>query len=204
MQTSFVFDQDTKFERLKLNDADLIYSRKWLPYDAAWEYFETLHKELPWSRDNIVLFGKTRKIPRLQSWHGEHNASYMYSGIKMLPKPWTPALLALKAKCEQVCNTEFNSVLANLYRDGMDSMGFHSDDEKELGKYPIIASVSLGQSRNLDFVHKINQQKHRVELHHGSLLIMRGSTQEYWNHGINKTKQVASPRINLTFRQIIL
>jgi alkylated DNA repair dioxygenase AlkB len=148
------------------------------------------------------MFGKSMKVPRLQAWYGDAGTAYTYSGLKMQPLLWEQKLEQLKIYCEQTCETRFNSVLANLYRDGQDSMGMHADDEVELGNEPVIASVSLGQTRQFDFKHRITKAKVRVPLHHGSLLIMRGKTQEHWYHGINKTKRVQQPRLNFTFRYV--
>lgn len=179
----------------------VLYSRFLLTHEAD-KYFQQLRGSLAWRQDHIKLYGREVKIPRLQAWYGDAEASYQYSGLLMQPLPWTPPLSALKNRCEQQTQTQFNSVLANLYRDGQDSMGWHSDDEPELGSQPVIASLSLGQSRNFDFRHKHTGEKIRIPLHHGDLLVMSGSTQQYWQHGISKTRKVLSERINLTFRWV--
>lgn len=185
---------------LDIPDADICYQPSWLGTSLADKLFTHFERHIEWQEATIKLFGKCQKIPRLQAWYGDKEASYTYSGLQMEPLPWTPNLKVLKSKCESYCNTQFNSVLANLYRNGNDSMGFHADDEPELGEQPIIASVSLGEQRNFDLINKSTKQKQRIVLEHGSLLIMQGETQKHWQHGINKSKRPHDPRINLTFR----
>ncbi|MEQ1530726.1 MAG: alpha-ketoglutarate-dependent dioxygenase AlkB, partial [Methylococcales bacterium] len=130
-------------------------------------------------------------------------AHYPYSGVKHSPKAWTAELQSIRAQIQQQCTTEFNSVLANLYRDGQDSMGCHADDEKELGRNPLIASLSLGDERLFKLHHKNRQTKLDMLLGHGDLLIMAGTLQHYWRHSLPKTKKAKTPRINLTFRKIL-
>ncbi len=190
------------FQQLPMTDACVSYAPNFLSVDEANIAFEELAATLEWRQDNIVLFGKKMKIPRLQAWYGDSNASYMYSGLLMQAMPWTESLDRLKSRCEKQCNKQFNSVLANLYRNGADSMGMHADDEPELGTKPTIASLTLGAARNFIFKHKLNKQKYSLVLEHGSLLVMQGNTQQYWQHGMNKTKRVNNPRINLTFRYV--
>ena len=205
MQQSQLFVNDEKNGgeiSVNMVDADVRFFPNWLPDKLATAYFESLYHELSWSQEDITLFGKTHKTPRLQVWYGDTDAEYTYSGLKMKPLPWHSALLDIKARCEGITGSSFNSVLANLYRTGDDSMGFHADNEPELGDMPVIASVSLGATRNFDFTHNTTKQKVRIELTHGSLLIMQGNTQTHWKHGINKTKRVKMPRINLTYRLI--
>ncbi|WP_281832734.1 alpha-ketoglutarate-dependent dioxygenase AlkB family protein [Vibrio nigripulchritudo] len=160
-----------------------------------------LTDSLPWKQERITLFGKKVLQPRLQTWHGD--ASYTYSGLTMNPHPWTPELRALEKSCRQISGVEFNSVLANLYRDGSDSMGWHQDNEPELGTNPVIASVSLGDTRRFALKHKHLDEKQEFNLTHGSLLIMAGETQHYWLHSVPKTKKAKKQRINLTFRHVI-
>ena len=190
-------------QSLPLADAKVQYFRNWLDNKTATQLLRLFEHDLEWREAEIVIFGKRVKIPRLQAWYGDPNTDYQYSGVTMAPLPWHRELFELKSKCEIQCNTHFNSVLANLYRHGQDSMGMHSDDERELGSDPIIASVSLGEVRNFDFKHKITGEKFRLPLEHGSLLVMSGETQTYWQHGIAKTKKQIEPRINFTFRQVI-
>lgn len=198
----FTSEKTTDALNIDMPDANVCVYPDWLSQADATEVFDALYNELRWEQQEIVIFGKRHKSPRLQAWHGDKDAVYTYSGLKMSPLPWSKTLSKLKIKCEQVSGSTFNSVLANLYRDGSDSMGLHADNEPELGDAPVIASVSLGATRNLDFVHNSTKQKVRVPLTHGSLMLMQGQTQTHWKHGINKSKRVTMPRINLTFRFI--
>lgn len=187
---------------LPIPDADIRYFDSFIPLPQACQLLDSLQRSLAWRQDHIRLYGRLVKIPRLQAWYGDKNASYTYSGLEMKPLPWTKELLLLKDYCEQASGATFNGVLANLYRNGQDSMGMHADDEVELGKEPTIASVSLGQMRNLDFKHRYSGQNYRLPLAHGSLLLMAGKTQKYWRHGIAKSRKDLGLRINLTFRLI--
>jgi len=159
-----------------------------------------LETEIDWQQDYLQMYGKRVAIPRLQAWYGDKD--YSYSGMILTAKPWLPVLLELKQQVENKCQTPFNAVLANLYRDQNDTVGWHSDDEAELGKDPVIASLSLGDERNFQLKHKYSGEKLTIPLTSGSLLIMAGATQHYWQHALPRTKKVKSPRINLTFRQI--
>lgn len=193
--------------KLPLSEGDVTYFPNALSKKASDTFFEQLQAELPWRQDTIRLFGKPVKIPRLQSWHGDEECTYTYSNLTMPPNPWTESLLDIKKCCEELCGTEheikFNSVLANWYRNGQDSMSFHSDDEPELGINPVIASVTLGEARPFVFKHKETKEKHTQVLEHGSVLIMAGSTQSHYVHGIAKTAKPIGGRINLTFRHLI-
>src|SRR5262249_13523909 len=140
-------------------------------------------------------------------WYGDRGASYVYSGLRNEPQPWTPALSELRAGVEASAAHTFNSVLLNYYRDGNDSMGWHRDNEPELGPRPLIASVTLGATRRFRFREVRpavagNRKTHEIELTHGSLLVMRGETQSAWEHGIPKVRDLTDPRINLTFRYV--
>lgn len=168
---------------------------------------DTLFKELidtiPWRSDKITVFGKTYDQPRLTAWFGEEGKSYSYSGITMEPLTFPNLLMELKSEIEIATDTKFNSCLANLYRDGQDSNGWHSDDEKELGINPVVASVSLGEARYFHLRHKLNHSlKEKLLLNPGSLLLMMGATQHHWQHQVPKTKRKIGSRINLTFRYI--
>ncbi|MGI0499714.1 alpha-ketoglutarate-dependent dioxygenase AlkB family protein [Limnospira platensis CENA597] len=165
--------------------------------------FWELYKSLNWRQEEIKIFGKIRPIPRLTAWYADAGKSYTYSGIKHHAQPWNPTLKSIKSQVEDIAEVTFNSVLINLYRDGKDSMSWHSDDEPELGKNPIIASVSLGGTRRFSGKHKIHKnRKFNIDLTSGSLLLMKGETQHFWQHQIPKTSQVVEPRINLTFRMV--
>lgn len=159
-----------------------------------------LRRDIPWEQRSIRIRGREIPQPRLVSWHGE--AAYAYSGLKLTLNPWTPTLLALRDRVQEITGATYNSVLLNLYRNGRDSIGFHSDDEPELGPEPTIASISLGDSRTFAFKRKDGTGKRiNLELEQGSLLVMAGETQKNWLHGIDKTNEHKGERINLTFRQ---
>ena len=165
--------------------------------------FLDLNCNVKWKQDIIHLFGKTMPLPRLTAWYGDEGKSYTYSGIEQHPEPWNPTLTSIKLKVEEISEVTFNSVLINLYRNGKDSVSWHSDDEPELGKNPIIASVSFGETRRFSLKHKISKQhKIDIDLPKGSLLLMKGETQHYWQHQIPKVSKLLNPRINLTFRVI--
>ena len=147
------------------------------------------------------MFGRTLPSPRRTAWYGDH--AYRYSRLTWSPRPWTDELIKIKTRIETLCDAPFNGVLLNLYRDGRDSMGWHSDDEAELGPAPVIASLSLGAPRRFVFRCRADAaDKHALELPHDSLLIMRGDTQANWQHALPKTAKPVAPRINLTFRWI--
>ena len=190
-------------QALHLPNAELIYIPKFLnPLEADW-YFEYFKDHVDWQQDDITVFGKTYKQPRLTALYGKDEKTYSYSGITMYPKPFTKHLMAIEAKIRLVTTNGFNTVLLNWYRDGNDSNGWHADNEKELGINPIIASVSLGEERPFHFKHRtIKSQRHKLMLAHGSLLLMKGEMQHYWLHQIAKTKKPVGGRINLTFREL--
>ena len=188
----------------KLPDAKMRYFESFIPKEMATDYYNTLLENIPWQQDDITVFGKTHPQPRLTSLHSSTFKSYTYSGINMLPNPMTDELSAIKKLLEGVSKIDFNSVLINLYRSGKDSNGWHADNEKELGKNPVIASLSFGASRFFHLKHRTQKEaKLKFELEHGSLLLMGGGMQENWLHQISKTTREVKPRINLTFRKII-
>lgn len=165
------------------------------------EIFEKLKSEIPWQQDNITVFGKIHPQPRLTSLFGNEGKPYSYSNIVMQPNLWNPLLVEIKSRVEEVCQEKFTTVLLNYYRDGKDSMGWHADNEKELGRNPVIASLSFGAERMFHLKHNtIEDQKLKINLQHGSLLLMKGETQHFWKHQIPKTSKPIGPRINLTFR----
>lgn len=164
----------------------------------AW--FKRLELEVPWQQHRLQLFGKTHDEPRLSCWMGEQ--PYRYSGQLRVPEPWTPTVLAIRERVTQVCRQDFNGVLLNLYRHGQDSMGWHADNEPELGRNPLIASVSLGASRRFFLRHSRSGQRQLLVLNHGSLLVMAGEMQHYWQHSLPKTAAATGRRINLTFRTL--
>lgn len=190
--------------RLPMPDADVLYYPSFFDTATSDTIYHDLNNTIQWKQDDIKVFGKIHPQPRLTALYGNNDKSYTYSNITMHPHPFTSDLLHIKEKIELISKVNFTTCLLNLYRDGRDSNGWHSDNEKELGKQPVIASVSLGQERWFHFKHKTNKNlKQKIILQHGSLLIMKGTTQEYWLHQIPKTKKVIRPRINLTFRIIV-
>ncbi|MEB3335955.1 MAG: alpha-ketoglutarate-dependent dioxygenase AlkB [Leptolyngbyaceae bacterium] len=191
-------------EALTFLEGEMVfYSRVFSSQESDRLYTE-LAQTIQWRQDQIQMFGKLIPLPRLTAWYGDPGKSYTYSGIQMSPEPWTSALLEIKSRIEPLAGVQFNSVLLNQYRTGQDSMGWHSDDEPELGQNPVIGSVSLGGTRRFLLRHK--HQKHRerltLDLTDGSFLLMQGSLQHHWQHHIPKTSQAVPPRINLTFRVI--
>ena len=164
-----------------------------------------LIEETPWRQDEVTVWGKTHRQPRLIAWYGDAAQSYSYSGITLSALPWTPALLRIKETVETLCQNAFNSALVNYYRDQRDGMGFHSDDEPELGPAPVIASVTFGAPRHFVLKHRYRKDVANVKLPlpSGSVLLMSGDTQRYWKHGVPKQRKPCGPRINLTFRQIL-
>jgi alkylated DNA repair dioxygenase AlkB len=166
--------------------------------------FDLLERDLSWQQDHITLFGQTHSVPRLQAWYGDFGADYGYSGMSLQRKEWDQRLLKIKHDIEWICEHSFNSVLANLYRDGRDKNGWHSDDEIELGENPVIASLSLGATRRFQLRHKRDGETVEVSLPHASLLVMKGELQKYWKHQIPVEKKIEAARINLTFRLVKL
>lgn len=187
---------------LTLAGADLRYLPDWLPAAAADALLVQLKLSLPWSQHRVRLFGRELPSPRLSAWIGDPGASYRYSGVVHSPLPWTAELSALREQLQQTVGCPFNSVLVNRYRDGQDSMGWHADDEPELGPEPVIASISLGATRTLHFRARHGDAKLALDLAHGSLLLMSGTTQQQYLHAIHKSRRPLGERINLTFRQI--
>jgi alkylated DNA repair dioxygenase AlkB len=166
-------------------------------------FFTELYHAIDWRQDSITVYGQRVPLPRLTAWYGDAGTTYSYSGITMQPQPWTPALWQIKQAIQPLAGVEFNSVLLNLYRDGNDSVGWHSDDEPELGENPVIGSVSFGAERRFQLRHKMNHAwKQEITLNSGSLLLMQGTTQHFWQHQVPKTAKPVSARINLTFRVI--
>lgn len=165
--------------------------------------FQTLLATTPWQQHVPTLYGRPTAAPRLSAWYGDKGAIYSYSGLRLEPLPWNKTLLTIKRRLDNLANVSFNSVLMNLYRDGQDSMGWHSDAEPELGRNPVIASVSLGATRRFRFQHKKRDICLSLDLETGSTLIMKGATQHYWRHSLPKTRKAVGPRINLTFRRIV-
>lgn len=184
-------------------DLKLAYWPDFLPAAEADALFTCLLATIAWEQGQIRLFGKEIPEPRLSAWYGDPGTVYSYSGKTLAPLPWTPELQDLRTRISAHCGTAFNSVLLNLYRNGHDSMGAHSDDEPELGPAPTIASLSLGAERRFTLRHKREpERRHELCLGHGSLLLMSPPTQAHWKHALPKASKCDAPRINLTFRAI--
>lgn len=186
-------------------DAKLLLWPQIIPESLGWQLFTELYTTMLWQQDRITIYGKTLPIPRLQVWMGDPDARYQYSGLALTPQPWSQTVNSIKQQIEKICGYRFNSVLINLYRSGRDSNGWHSDDEPELGENPAIASFSLGATRRFRLRHKYRKdiQPYTFDLVSGSLLLMAGTTQKFWQHCLTKTARPVGPRINLTFRQVI-
>ena len=188
---------------LALDGGECRYWPEAVPAPRARDWFRRLHAELDWRQHHIELFGRRVPQPRLSAWYGDPGTASCYSGLRLEPADWTPGLAAIREWLEGFTGLRFNSVLANLYRDGADSMGWHSDNERELGPRPVIASLSLGAARRFVLRRRDDhRQKHELVLADGSLLIMAGDTQVNWQHALPKARRVGEPRINLTFRWI--
>jgi alkylated DNA repair dioxygenase AlkB len=179
-----------------------IYLPSFLDDDEATIIFEKLNSETQWLQPDIKMFGKKSKLPREVSWVADAENTYRYSGITSTPQPWTQLLEQLRLRISEAAGTAFNSVLLNRYRDGNDTVAWHSDDEPELGFMPTIASLSLGADRRFQLRSKETRETIEKRLAHGSLLIMSGDCQKDWIHQIPRERRVLSPRINLTFRQV--
>lgn len=188
---------------IPLPDADVALDPAWLPMAEADALFVALHACIPWTVHRVRLFGREVESPRLSCWIGDPDAVYRYSGMRHAPHPWLATLQPLRERLERETGARFNSVLANLYRDGRDAMGWHSDDEPELGAAPVIASVSLGAPRRFVLKHRaLPAHKLGIVLPHGSLLLMRGEMQRHYRHALPRTAKPVAARINLTFRRI--
>ena len=192
-------------EKVPLPDADVYYLDNIELGSSAEEILRRLISDTPWRQESVIVRGRQFAQPRLVAWYGDRESAYSYSGINLAPLPWTDLLLVTRRRVEEVAGSSFNSVLLNYYRDNRDSIGFHSDDEPELGRRPVIASVSLGDERTFVLRHKRLKvlKPVRLLLGSGSFLLMKGETQRHWKHGIAKETRFCGPRVNLTFRRII-
>lgn len=199
METLFSLDPI----HLNLPDATFIYYPNFLDQEKADLYFEKLLQETPWQQDDITIFGKKIAQPRLTALYGNLGKPYSYSGITMHPIPWSPLVWLLKEEVETIAQHSFTSVLLNLYRNEKDSNGWHADNEKELGRDPLIASLSLGETRKFQIKHSTNKNiKCDILLEHGSLLLMKEGAQVHYKHQLPKATQPKNARINLTFRTV--
>jgi alkylated DNA repair dioxygenase AlkB len=191
-------------KKVKIDNGWYIWEPDFYSSKKSGELFQKLYTKLPWEGGTIKLFGKTHEIPRKQVLFADEGLNYGYSGKKLPVKNWSQTVLNVKEEIQSECKFDFNACLANLYRDGKDSNGWHADNEKELGKNPIIGSLSLGATRIFKLKHLKTNKRIDFELTSGSLLIMGGEMQHYWKHQIAKTATVVGPRVNLTFRKIII
>lgn len=190
-------------ESIPLADAEIAFDPHWLTSVEADDLFAALMAQISWETHRLRLFGREMDAPRLSCWIGDPDAVYTYSRMRFEPRPWPAALLSIRSRLEHECGRPFNSVLANRYRDGRDSMGWHADDEPELGEVPVIASLSLGATRRFVLRRRdLPRQRCEINLPHGSLLLMRGPTQSHWQHALPRTARAVAERINLTFRWI--
>jgi alkylated DNA repair dioxygenase AlkB len=192
-------------ESIDAPDAEIWLTHGFFTPAEADTFASDLIASADWEQQTLKLFGRRVAAPRLSAWYGDPGARYAYSGLTLEPKPWLPALREIRSRIRAATRVPFNSVLLNLYRDGCDSMGWHSDDERELGPAPTIASVSFGGVRRFLLRHRTRRDLATVELlpEHGSLLVMAGTTQRHWKHAVPKTARPAEPRLNLTFRVIL-
>ena len=190
-------------ERIPLAGADVRYFADAFAHDAD-ALRDALVREIPWETHRIKLFGREVDSPRLSCWIGDDGTGYTYSRTRFEPRAWTPTLAAIRAELASRFELRFNSVLANLYRNGRDSMGWHSDDEPELGRAPVIASLSFGAPRKFRFRSRETREiAGAIELAHGSLLVMAGATQRLYQHDLPRSARIDDARINLTFREIL-
>jgi alkylated DNA repair dioxygenase AlkB len=193
----------SKPHKIKLPNAEIEYTQAFFTKEESIKLFKNIYDQTNWVEDDIRVYGKVYKQPRLTAFYANNDKAYGYSTISLPPQPFSPILNGIKLKIEKATKTTFTSCLLNLYRNGQDSNGWHADDEKVLGENPVIASLSLGAERTFHLKHKkIKTLKHKLILHNGSLLLMKGTTQHNWFHQIPKTKKMIEKRINLTFRLI--
>ena len=201
-QLDIFSDSNNEFEIIQIQDGEYIYVPNFFSKDESDLYFKMLLNEINWKQQVINMYGKSINFPRLTAWYGDNDKPYSFSGIILEPESWIQPLFEIKQLIETKYSTVFNSVLLNLYRNGNDSISWHTDAEKELGRNPIIASVNFGATRKFQLRHNVTNDKVELNLSHGSLLIMQGELQHNWQHQVPKTKQLVKERINLTFRLI--
>lgn len=188
----------------KIENGEYLFYQDFFSKKESDLYLQNLKENIDWKQESMNMYGKLVNFPRLTAWYGDSDKPYSFSGITLAPKVWTKELLEIKDKIEPLSKVNFNSVLLNRYRSGNDSISWHTDAEKELGINPIIASVNFGATRKFQLRHINTKEKLEIELTHGSLLIMQGELQHFWQHQVPKTSKVVNERINLTFRVIKL
>ena len=196
---------DKNSSLIKANNLSVKYIENFFDFDQSQLYMKHLTNDIKWKREKIRIWGKEIVTKKRIAWYADEGKSYTYSGSTFYPVQWDEVLLEIKKQVEQHIRFQFNSVLLNEYKSGEVGMGWHSDDEKELGIDPIIASLSFGANRDFIFKHKTDKSFEKIKIHlkSGSLLIMSGSTQHYWKHSLPKRLKVRDPRVNLTFRKIL-
>lgn len=187
---------------ISIPNGEYIYLPNFFTKFESDNYFQVLKDNILWKQESMNMYGKQVMFPRLTAWYGDNDKPYSFSGITLRPHSWSKELLEIKNKIEPIANTQFNSVLLNQYRNGNDSISWHTDAEKELGLNPIIGSVNFGATRKFQLRHIKTKEKIEIELTHGSLLIMQGELQHFWQHQVPKTAKKVNERINLTFRVI--
>jgi len=193
--------RDTR-ETVKVQNGEYIYIPDFYNKNLSDQFLQSFKEKIHWKQESMNMYGRELMFPRLTAWYGDNNKPYSFSGITLQPHAWSDELLKIKNDIEPLCECIFNSVLLNRYRDGKDSISWHTDAEKELGLNPIIASVNFGVERTFQLRHMNTKERIDIVLKHGSLLIMKGELQHYWQHQIPKSKRVLDERINLTFRLI--
>tara|TARA_B100001250_G_C19610892_1_gene704901 strand:+ start:107 stop:730 length:624 start_codon:yes stop_codon:yes gene_type:complete len=204
-QLSIKYDKSEKYKYIELPNLQIKYYNNYFDKNESSKHFKNLFDNIRWQTDTVNVWGKTFQLQRKIAWYADEGKSYRYSGKTLHPLPWTDDLIEIKYKIEKVTKTKFNSVLLNDYSSGEVGMGWHSDDEKELGTNPLIGSVSFGAERDFYLKHNNNTKikKLKLNLTNGSYLIMMGETQHHWKHSIPKRMKIKDRRINLTFRKIL-
>nr|WP_315394776.1 alpha-ketoglutarate-dependent dioxygenase AlkB [uncultured Sphingobacterium sp.] len=188
---------------IKITNGEYVYIPHFFSKIDADNYLKDFVENIEWEQQKMYMYGKEVLFPRLTTWYGDSDKPYSFSGITLQPHPWNDSLKKIKNLIEPLSGVNFNSVLLNRYRNGNDSISWHTDAEKELGKNPIIASVNFGEERAFQLKHMETGEKFEIILKHGSLLIMLGELQHYWKHQVPKSKKEMKERINLTFRTIL-
>ncbi|MCT1531523.1 alpha-ketoglutarate-dependent dioxygenase AlkB [Sphingobacterium daejeonense] len=191
-----------QYEPVKIKNGEYIYIENFFNRGDADNYLNDFISNIVWEQQSMNMYGKLIPFPRLTTWYGDIDKPYTFSGITLQPHPWNDSLLKIKNKIEPLSGVSFNSVLLNRYRNGNDSISWHTDAEKELGRNPVIASVNFGEERVFQLKHLETGERIDIPLKHGSLLIMMGELQHYWKHQVPKSKKPMKERINLTFRVI--
>lgn len=184
----------------EIRNGEILFYPSFFDLEVSRTFFNSLRNNISWKQESMQMYGKKMLFPRLTAWYGDTDKSYTFSGLTLQPNNWITELQAIKNKIEPIAGVAFNSVLLNLYRNGNDSISWHSDNEKELGINPVIASVNFGETRTFQIRHIRTNEKIDIILKNGSLLIMQGEMQHYWQHQVPKTNKVVNERINLTFR----